>query len=1071
MYFKNTIMLMIIIRYATAEEVRTPTTVIDGYPWRFLIYPKGRQGNAVGVFLEIDHEHEQFKFGKKAFNMFVFCKVEVVSSTNPKWNAGKIFRHRFNDTGKRDTGMNWGFKGLVKLEDLVDPERGYLGLDDTCTFRATVWVTDGGDPNTWKEDSTYDSWKKTKMVGIQNQGTTCYMNSVLQTLYHTGALRLGVFQMPTESEEDADKSVALGIQRVFYRLQMHKEAVSTEELTKSFGWNAVDSFTQHDVQEFLRVLLDNMEKKMKGTTQEKLLQQLYEGKFKSYIRCTEVEYESSRTEPFLDLQLRVKGIPDLIKSFEDYCEVEKLDGENQYRAEGHGMQDANKGVIFEEFPPVLNIQLRRFEYDMMRDESYKVHDRFEYPDKMNLDKFLAVRGSTPANYTLHSVLVQLGDVSSGHYIVYTRPVLSGDWFKFDDENCVRVSAEEAIEGNFGQDEQAGRPKIMSSAYMLVYVRDDKMSELLPTIKKEHIPQHLHDRFEEEEEKAEMKRVDEESALSYMTLVLVQERDLVEKHQKQLELPALVNPYGAPEALVGTAIKVEKSASMKQLYEQVHEELTGAGAAVDKPIEALRLFPFERRENATTRPGDPMPAYTAASASQRIPDQHSNGKMFGKHKCILVAVRYADEPPVQDPNDARILICCKFYDATKDELQVIKFVYPKKSEKIRLLHDEMVEVLQLPAGTQLECLEELKRMNYTATGLDNTHATAQLQHGDILVWSLDNQATAIALKTLCSEITVNWRDLSAPEAEGITMKLDNRMTYDQTVERLAKELDIPDPQYIQLTTHEPMTRYNLVAGPGDKVLSTTTYKLRDIAYVPYTRKGMRVPIIYYEKIATPIAEFESLTEFDVQLLDTTKAMSVTSYKVHGPANQTCANLIQQVLAAAGSEWPLMNCRLVQTYWNRYATTNIPHDKQMSALPSHYEQYRVELIPEDERSPAMGVVQKRAQVVHVTKMLTRRHGLPFLFMLQDKETVKGLRARLLAYAKAPKAEFAKWQLGYLVQFKNKMGTMEDDIEYFEGDDVVVDFAKVNAEEPMLILDHVDKSKAESSWANPGAIKIHN
>ena len=62
------------------------------------------------------------------------------------------------------------------------------------------------------------------------------------------------------------------------------------------------------------------------------------------------------------MHLRVKGIPDMLKSFEDYCEVETLDGDNQYRAEGHGMQNAKKGVIFEEFPPVLNIQLRRFEY-------------------------------------------------------------------------------------------------------------------------------------------------------------------------------------------------------------------------------------------------------------------------------------------------------------------------------------------------------------------------------------------------------------------------------------------------------------------------------------------------------------------------------------------------------------------------------------------------------------------------------------------------------------------------------------------------------------------------------------
>jgi hypothetical protein len=35
-------------------EYRTETIVQDGFAWRFLVYPKGRNSNAVGVFLEID---------------------------------------------------------------------------------------------------------------------------------------------------------------------------------------------------------------------------------------------------------------------------------------------------------------------------------------------------------------------------------------------------------------------------------------------------------------------------------------------------------------------------------------------------------------------------------------------------------------------------------------------------------------------------------------------------------------------------------------------------------------------------------------------------------------------------------------------------------------------------------------------------------------------------------------------------------------------------------------------------------------------------------------------------------
>ena len=46
------------------------------------------------------------------------------------------------------------------------------------------------------------------------------------------------------------KSVALALQRIFYRLQNHSNSVGTKDLTKAFGWDAYDAFTQHDVQVF-----------------------------------------------------------------------------------------------------------------------------------------------------------------------------------------------------------------------------------------------------------------------------------------------------------------------------------------------------------------------------------------------------------------------------------------------------------------------------------------------------------------------------------------------------------------------------------------------------------------------------------------------------------------------------------------------------------------------------------------------------------------------------------------------------------------------------------------------------
>jgi len=108
---------------------------------------------------------------------------------------------------------------------------------------------------------------------------------------------------------------------------------------------------------------------------------------KNYIKCVDVAYESSMMEDFYDIQLSVKGMRTLHDSFKDYVQVETLEGENKYMAEGYGLQDAKKGVIFERFPPVLHLQLRRFEYDMEKDAMCKVRNRTSAacPDKLQPD--------------------------------------------------------------------------------------------------------------------------------------------------------------------------------------------------------------------------------------------------------------------------------------------------------------------------------------------------------------------------------------------------------------------------------------------------------------------------------------------------------------------------------------------------------------------------------------------------------------------------------------------------------------------------------------------------------------
>ncbi|CAB4030549.1 ubiquitin carboxyl-terminal hydrolase 7-like, partial [Paramuricea clavata] len=346
------------------------------------------------------------------------------------------------------------------------------------------------------------------------------MNSLLQTLFFTNKLRTAVYHMPTV-HDDPQRSVAFNLQRVFYELQFSDKAVGTKKLTRSFGWETLDSFMQHDVQELCRVLLDNMESKMKGTCVEGVIPKLLEGKMCSYIKCTSVDYVSSRIESFYDVQLNVKGKKDIYESFKEYIAVETLDGDNKYDAGDFGMQEAKKGVYFHTLPTVLHLQLMRFQYDPMTDANVKINDRYEFFEKIDLSSFLEESRQTQASYTLHAVLVHSGDNHGGHYVVYINPKGDGKWCKFDDDVVSLASKQEAVDHNFGGYDDDISVKYCTNAYMLVYIKDSCLDDVLDTSATE-IPKELEEKLKEEKRLEAQRRKERSEAHLYMNVEVITE---------------------------------------------------------------------------------------------------------------------------------------------------------------------------------------------------------------------------------------------------------------------------------------------------------------------------------------------------------------------------------------------------------------------------------------------------------------------------------------------------------------------------------------------------------------------
>ncbi|KAK8845091.1 hypothetical protein M9Y10_021270 [Tritrichomonas musculus] len=306
--------------------------------------------------------------------------------------------------------------------------------------------------------------KRNGFAGLKNQGATCYMNSILQSLFHLPSFRRIVYEMPTTGNEDAKTSIPLNLQRLFYDLQFSDNPISTEDLTKSFGWGPVETFNQHDSQEFLRVLLENLIEKMKKANLPDGIPNLFRGKLRRYIRCINVDYESRIEEEFYDICMPIKNMKNLEESFENYVKQQELTGKDQYSTESHGKQDAVTGEEFLCFPPILFLHLARFEFNLKTGEQEKINDRFEFPSTIDLSKYLAVDapGRSMSNiYDLYGVVVHSGTSRGGHYYAFlkTKPETTNNfnWFQFNDTYVKEDTIENAIKDNFGGYNEQLRP--------------------------------------------------------------------------------------------------------------------------------------------------------------------------------------------------------------------------------------------------------------------------------------------------------------------------------------------------------------------------------------------------------------------------------------------------------------------------------------------------------------------------------------------------------------------------------------------------------------------------------------
>ncbi|XP_077245220.1 ubiquitin C-terminal hydrolase 12-like isoform X1 [Tasmannia lanceolata] len=1041
-----------------AKKQYSDVFVVGGFKWRVLIFPKGNNVDHLSMYLDVA-DSSSLPYGWSRYAQF---SLAVVNQIHNKYTVRKDTQHQFN---VRES--DWGFTSFMPLSELYDPAKGYL-VNDTCIIEADVAVRRIVDY--W----TYDSKKETGCVGLKNQGATCYMNSLLQTLYHIPYFRKAVYHMPTTENDLPSGSIPLALQSLFYKLQYSDNSVATKELTKSFGWDTYDSFMQHDVQELNRVLCEKLEDKMKGTVVEGTIQQLFEGHHMNYIECINVDYKSTRKESFYDLQLDVKGCRDVYASFDKYVEVERLEGDNKYHAEQHGLQDAKKGVLFIDFPPVLQLQLKRFEYDFMRDTMVKINDRYEFPLQLDLDrddhKYLSPEADTRVRnlYTLHSVLVHSGGVHGGHYYAFIRPTMSDLWLKFDDERVTKEDMKRALEEQYGGEEEAGisNQKIKkyffvfsyllafgycfnlccflsfayiqqfpqtnpgfhttplkftkySNAYMLVYIRDSDKEKIICNVDEKDIAEHLRERLKKEQEEKEHKKKEKAEAHLYTIIKVARNEDLAEQIGRDIYFDLVDHDKVR-------SFRIQKQTPFNLFKEEVAKEF-------GIPVQFQRFWLWAKRQNHTYRPNRPLTLQEEMQSVGQLRD--GSNKAHNAELKLFLEVELGPDLRLLHPLDKTkedILLFFKLYDPEKEELRYMGRLFVKSTGKPAEILSKLNEMAGFPPNEEIELYEEIKfEPNVMCEQIDKklTFRASQLEDGDIICFQRTRPSenenkcrypnVPQFLEYVLNRQVVHFRSLEKPKEDDFCLELSKTFTYDEVVERVARQLGLDDQTKIRLTSHNC---YSQQPKPQPIKYRGVEHLLDMLVHYNQTSD-----ILYYEVLDIPLPELQGLKTLKVAFYYSTKD-EVVIHSIRLPKQSTVGDVINDLKTKVELSHPNAELRLLEVFYHKIYKI-FPHSEKIENINDQYWTLRAEEIPEEEKN--LGPHDRLIHVYHFTKdaaqnqMQVQNFGEPFFLVIHEGETLAEVKERIQKKLQVPDDEFSKWKFAFL-----SLGRPE----YLEDSDIV-------------------------------------
>ena len=321
------------------------------------------------------------------------------------------------------------------------------------------------------------------IIGLNNVGSTCFMNAILQCLIHIPELSLYFLnEYPNDKEILNSKNASLvtkgRLSNAFYEIVKNIDDLYKSEVRHSYNSYSPKKFKEilgtynpqfrkyeaNDSKDLILYLLQTFHEELNyfgdkaalniqqtnqtsrkntynifnlnyNSTNFSKISQLFYGTYENYIICKECNSKYYSFQKFEYISFSTynyqKNNFDIMNGFEDIESKQKLEGENKYFC-NQCKKLVNAEIYYKIFELakylILNI-------DYGKDKKFDIN-KLIFEHKIDLKKFLSNYYGQRTEYKLVSICTHKGSSgSSGHYIAFCLDKINDQWYQFNDSSC------------------------------------------------------------------------------------------------------------------------------------------------------------------------------------------------------------------------------------------------------------------------------------------------------------------------------------------------------------------------------------------------------------------------------------------------------------------------------------------------------------------------------------------------------------------------------------------------------------------------------------------------------------